>query len=492
MLRITPVAFVSTVLVLGLAVAATAAPSGWMRGGIQRSGNTFHRDACEGPIQPMVAHCDAHIVTDAQGNWFERAVAPHVTPSGFGPSQLRTAYGVTGTGSSSITIAVVDAYGYTNAESDLAVYRSQYGLPACTTANGCFKKVNQSGVQGNYPLQNTGWAQETALDLDMVSAMCPNCKILLVEATSATFGNLATAVNRAAAMGAHAISNSYGGGESGSQSYEAAYNHPGIAVTVSSGDAGYGVEFPASSPHVVAVGGTSLSLSGGRTETAWSGAGSGCSAIYAKQSWQTDPLCTKRMVADVSAVADPATGVAVYGPSSRLRSAWMVFGGTSVAAPLIAGVYGANGGAVNYSADPYAHTGSLNGVRRRASARRRPRCRGPQSTQNMPFELADCVGISWITSQCSTTLPFSIRKMSTIARPGVSSPRVECTCNTTRSPSAITRLISPCCFGKRAFKKSMNPRRPSTPSLAVGLCCLYWGPRYREASAKSLRLIAAS
>jgi subtilase family serine protease len=269
---------------------------------------------------------------------------------------------VTGVGSASITVAVVDAYGYNNAESDLAVYRSQYGLPACTTANGCFKKVNQNGQQGNYPLQNTGWAQETALDLDMVSAMCPNCKILLVEATSASFGNLSAAENRAAAMGAHAISNSYGGGESGSQSYESAYNHPGIAITVSSGDDGYGVEFPASSPHVTAVGGTSLTLNGGRVETAWSGAGSGCSAVYAKPSWQHDPLCTKRMVADVSAVADPATGVAVYAPSTRNRSAWLVFGGTSVSAPIIAGIYGVNGGAVNYGADPYAHTGSLNDI----------------------------------------------------------------------------------------------------------------------------------
>ena len=109
---------------------------------------------------------------------------------------------------------MVDAYGYTNAEADLAVYRAQYGLPACTTANGCFGKYNESGIEASYPAQNTGWAQETALDLDMVSAMCPNCKIILVEANSASFADLAAAENTAASLGAHVISNSYGGGES--------------------------------------------------------------------------------------------------------------------------------------------------------------------------------------------------------------------------------------------------------------------------------------
>ena len=196
----------------------------------------------------------------------------------------------------------------------------------------------------------------------MASAMCPNCKIILVEGTSATFGNLATAENRAALLGAHVISNSYGGGESGSTPYEPAYNHPGVAITVSSGDSGFGVQFPASSPHVVAVGGTHLILSP-RSETVWSGAGSGCSAVYAKPSWQHDALCTRRMEADVSAVADPATGVAVYGPGGFFgRSGWMVFGGTSVAAPIIGGIYGVNGGAVNYGADPYAHTANIRDI----------------------------------------------------------------------------------------------------------------------------------
>ena len=201
--------------------------------------------------------------------------------------------------------------------------------------------MNENGGTIPLPITNTGCDQNQALDLDMVSTMCPNCKILLVQASSASFVDLATAVSYAAAH-AHVVSNSYGGGESGSQAYEPYYNHAGVAVTVSSGDSGFGQS------------GTSRV-----SETAWSGAGSGCSAVYAKPVWQSDPLCGFRTVADVSAVADPNTGVAVYGPASRRGSAWLVFGGTSVAAPLVGGIYGANGGSVTYGSDPYAHTSAL-------------------------------------------------------------------------------------------------------------------------------------
>jgi subtilase family serine protease len=201
----------------------------------------------------------------------------------------------------------------------------------------------------------------------MASAICPGCSLLLVEANNASLANLATAVNRAAAMGAHVISNSYGGGESGTQNTEQLYNYAGIAVTASSGDNGFGVEFPASSPHVTAVGGTTLTRNAGTTrgftETAWSGAGSGCSAVYAKPTWQKDAGCARRTVADVSAVADPNTGVAVFAPSGRgNRSAWLVFGGTSVSAPVVAGIYALNDTAVNHGADPYRHTANLNDV----------------------------------------------------------------------------------------------------------------------------------
>jgi subtilase family serine protease len=357
MYRFVSAAVMTAVLALGAASVASAQSAV----AVERSGATFHKKVC-GPSANGMARCHAHVVTDAKGDEIVQNASPMALPSGFGPNDLRSAYNITGTGSQAYTIAIVDAYGYKNAEADLATYRSTYGLPACTTANGCFAKYNQRGVQGSYPRDDTGWAQETALDLDMASAMCPNCRIILVEADTASFGNLATAVNTAASLGADAISNSYGGAEGSSASYEGAYNHPGVAITVSTGDNGYGVSFPASSPHVTAVGGTHLvrsATSRGWTETAWSGAGSGCSTVYAKPTWQTDALCAKRTVADVSAVADPNTGVAVYGPSSRNISGWMVFGGTSVSAPLIAGVYGSNGGTANYGADPYSHTANL-------------------------------------------------------------------------------------------------------------------------------------
>ena len=347
---------------LGIAVtsSAPAAPAF----PVERFGNVFAMSVCGKVSMPGYAHCFAKVVTDARGNIIDGKpfVTRNAVPSGYGPSDLRSAYKVTGSGSSSYTIAIVDAYGYPNAEADLATYRSQFGLPACTTANGCFKKVNQNGVQGSYPRTDTGWDQEQALDLDMASAMCPSCKILLVQASNSSLSNLAKAVNTAVSMGAKAVSNSYGGSESGTASYESAWNHSNVAITVSSGDNGYGVEFPASSPHVTAVGGTSLrraSNTRGWTETAWNGAGSGCSTVYAKPSWQTDKLCAKRTVADVSAIADPNTGVAVYGPVTARRQGWMVFGGTSVSAPLIAGIYGVNGTAASYGSDPYSHLTAL-------------------------------------------------------------------------------------------------------------------------------------
>lgn len=337
------------------AALTSSAPASTLQ--LERFGHVYALSVCGKFSAPGTAHCYAKVVTDARGNIVDGkpALSRLATPSGYGPADLRSAYKVTASGSSTYTIAIVDAYGYSNAEADLAAYRSQYGLPACTTANGCFKKVNENGGS-TYPRADVGWGQEQALDLDMASAMCPGCKIILVQASTSSLSDLATAENTAVSLGAKAISNSYGGGESGTSGYENAWNHPGIAVTVSSGDNGYGVEFPASSPHVTAVGGTSLtraSNSRGWSEMVWSGAGSGCSTVYAKPTWQNDGLCARRTVADVSAVADPNTGVAVFGPVTTRRSGWMVFGGTSVAAPLVAGVYGANGGSANYGQNPY-------------------------------------------------------------------------------------------------------------------------------------------
>jgi subtilase family serine protease len=314
------------------------------------------------------AACHALIRTDVKPN----ATSPG---NGYGPSDLQSAYKLpSSTNGSGQTVAIVDAYNDPNAESDLGVYRSNYGLSSCTTSNGCFRKVNQSGGT-SYPRNNGGWAQEISLDLDMVSAVCPNCHILLVEASSASYANLGTAVNTAARLGANAISNSYGGSESsGETSYDSYYNHPGIAVTVSSGDGGYGVEYPASSPYVTAVGGTSLkkaSNTRGWTETVWStssteGAGSGCSAYEPSLSWQQSiaalaAVCSKRAVADTSADADPYTGVNVYDSYSyQGQSGWLIFGGTSVASPIIGSVYAlaGNSSSVSNSSYLYSHASS--------------------------------------------------------------------------------------------------------------------------------------
>ncbi len=317
-----------------------------------------HAAVCPAGVEEM--HCHAHVVVDSTGQ-----PAGSSSPSGLNPADLISAYNITSTGSSSTIVAIVDAYGYPNAESDLAVYRSTFGLPPCTTANGCFHKIDQNGGT-SYPRTDTGWDQEQALDLDMVSAICPSCQIMLVQASSATSANLGTAVDTAVRLGAHVVSNSYGGGETNQAQYESHYTHPGVAITASSGDNGYGVEYPASSPNVTAVGGTSLkrdlSTTRGWTETVWSGAGSGCSSVFAKPSWQKDTGCSMRTVADVSAIADPNTGVSVYGPASRHSTQWMVFGGTSVASPLVGSVYALADNSVTAGSYPYSHTSALNDV----------------------------------------------------------------------------------------------------------------------------------
>ena len=346
-----------------LAAVAACSPDGATRitapdnAALMSSVGYAHARVCPGS-EVGAARCHSWVRVDGSG-------APLATagPSGYGPADLQAAYNLAGL-SSTGTIAIVDAYDDPNAEADLGVYRSQFGLPACTTANGCFKKVGQTG--GAVPRANASWSQEISLDLDMASAICPTCKILLVEATSNSFANLAAAVDQAARMGANAISNSYGGPEySAEVTDQSHYNHPGIAITVSSGDNGYGVEFPAASQYVTAVGGTHLVRSAttrGWTETVWSGAGSGCSAYVSKPTWQLDAGCSRRTVSDVSAIADPNTGVAVYDSYAyRGVKGWLVFGGTSVSAPIIASIYvlAGNTGAINYGSYSYSHTSSL-------------------------------------------------------------------------------------------------------------------------------------
>ncbi|GAA4486364.1 hypothetical protein GCM10023191_012330 [Actinoallomurus oryzae] len=321
------------------------------------------RRACAAPTHKNEMACLSLVRTDVQPR---KGLQPQVAPSGLGAADLKSAYALP-SGGSGQTVAIIDAYDDPSAESDLATYRSQYGLPACTTANGCFKKVNENGGS-SLPSADSGWAEEISLDLDMVSAVCPSCKILLVEADQPSMDDLGTAVNTAVSLGAKFVSNSYGGSEDSSDpSADSAYfNHPGVAITVSSGDDGYGVEYPAASRYVTAVGGTSLSRASntrGWSETAWSGAGSGCSAYDTKPTWQTDTGCSKRTVADVSAVADPNTGLAVY--DTYGVGGWVVVGGTSASAPIIAGVYALAGApaAGSYpSSFPYSHTGALNDV----------------------------------------------------------------------------------------------------------------------------------
>ena len=327
------------------------------------NGNANFRAVCPGPPEG-VARCHALVGTDANGN----PIGSSTPRAGsYGPVQFHTAYNLPTTAPSAQTIAIVDAYDDPNIESDLDVYDSQYQLPSCTTANGCFRKVDQNGGT-DYPRSNAGWALEIALDVETAHEICQNCRILLVEASSNSLVNLGAAVDQAAALGANVISNSYGGREFSGETRDQNYNHPGIAIAASSGDDGYGVEYPAASQFVTAVGGTTLNLNSDgsySSESAWSGAGSGCSAYIAKPSWQNDSGCTGRAVADVAADADPNTGAAVY-DSMRLqgRRGWFQVGGTSLATPLIAAVYAlaGNAGSINDGAYPYGHARFLRDV----------------------------------------------------------------------------------------------------------------------------------
>jgi hypothetical protein len=264
------------------------------------------------------------------------------------------------------TVAIVDAYDDPNAASDLAAYRAANNLPACDAAFPCFEKVNQDGRQGNYPGTDPtgGWEEEESLDLDMVSAICPNCHIILVEANSNDNSDMYAAEDEAAALGANVISDSWSEPEyQGEQQDSQYFDHAGIAITAAAGDDGYGAGVPAVFSTVTAVGGTSLYQSDtarGWTEAAWQYTGSGCSAYIARPAWQNDGLCGMRTVNDVSAVADPDTPVAVY--DTYGESGWVAVGGTSVATPLIAGVYALAGNAA--TAGPgasyaYAHSRDL-------------------------------------------------------------------------------------------------------------------------------------
>jgi hypothetical protein len=378
-------ALTGAILAIGVsaqAADATASGPAATTGPGASSAATYRAD-CATKAGPGQVRCMALVRTNVKTHLeSSHGVTPYATAvQGFSPANLQAAYNLAAASSSAgagETVAIVDAFNDPTAAADLATYRAQYGLPACTVADGCFTQVNQTGATSPLPASppsNDDWTGEESLDMDMVSAICPNCHILLVEATTdQSDDDLGIAVNTAVSMGAEFVSNSYGGSESSADLSQdsAYYDHPGVVVTASAGDSGYGVEYPAASPYVTSVGGTSLSTASntrGWTESVWNtssteGTGSGCSAYEPKPTWQTDTGCSHRTVSDVSAVADPATGVAVY-DSWGSNGGWNVYGGTSVASPLIASVYALAGTAPaggNPAQYPYQHTANLNDV----------------------------------------------------------------------------------------------------------------------------------
>jgi hypothetical protein len=326
------------------ATTAAAAPAQHAQGAASSSASFRH--ACATPTTARTMQCMVLINTAvAPRSAAAVAATPAATPAGYGPSQFQSAYNLASAAASSgsgETVAIVDAYDYPTAQADLNTYRSQYGLPAC--GSGCFTKVNQNGAASPLPSAagSTGWDVEEALDIDMVSAICPLCHITLVEATSPSNSALYTAENTAASL-AKFVSNSWGGDEYSGETSDASsyFNHPGVAITVSAGDTP-GPEFPAEAEYVTAVGGTTLSTSGnsrGWTESNWSDSGGGCSADEPAPSWQSSSVtgCSRREDNDVSADANPNTGAAIY--NSYSAGGWNEVGGTSESSPIIASVY---------------------------------------------------------------------------------------------------------------------------------------------------------
>ena len=309
-----------------------------------------HTGVCQGSR----FHCLARIVTHAGGH-----IQPHATVAGTTAKTIQEAYGISGqTMSSTATIAIVDAFGYSTLEADLAVYRTQMQLPPCTKANGCLTILNQTGgttLPANPP-PTDDWTVETALDVDMASAACPTCKIVVYQTTTDQDDGLFIANNTAAAAGVTVISNSWGGAEQGGESaYESYFAHPGIAIFVAAGDAGYndngkGPDYPATSGNTISVGATALlGSTGNYTERVWGGTGtsysatqitqtgaggSACSLSIPKPSYQpASSGCAFKATADVSALGDPSTGPAIYDSNA---GGWQTVGGTSASSPMVA------------------------------------------------------------------------------------------------------------------------------------------------------------
>lgn len=258
---------------------------------------------------------------------------------GLHPSQLVQAYNFPA-GATGMTVAIVDAYDNRQVEKDLSKYRAEFGLPACTSANGCFRKVNQRGETKKYPHSDKAWEQEISLDVEMVSAVCPRCPILLVEADTPSIDDLGASVDTAVRLGARVVSNSYYATEwSGETAEDVHYHHPGVAITASSGDRTLPY-YPAASPYVTSVGGLTVSQNGQSfNESPWKYGGQGCSQYEARPAFQP-MVCPTRSTVDIAMVGDPQTGVTMFSTQS---GGWVVAGGTSVGAPIIAAAYALSG-----------------------------------------------------------------------------------------------------------------------------------------------------
>jgi subtilase family serine protease len=345
--------------VLGAAVAFAVFAVVTATGGAANSHANYHAVCPAATVG--TARCSSEVVTDSHGN---PAASP--SPTGLSPATIKSVYSfsTSATAGAGKTIAIVDAYDDPTAERDLAVFSSQYGLPACTTGNGCFSKVNQTG--GNaYPRKNPGWALEISLDVQWAHALAPGAHVLLVEASSNSFTNLLAAEDYAKTH-AQYVSNSWGASEfSGENAYDSHFSQSGVSFFVSSGDAGLPAEYPSASPNVVSVGGTTLHFNGNTftSETGWSGSGGGCSAYENATSAQSGfsqygqvNCAGKRATPDVSLDADPSSGVSVYDTTRyQGQSGWFTVGGTSASAPMWA-ARSADSGAVVSSSYVYGNS----------------------------------------------------------------------------------------------------------------------------------------
>jgi subtilase family serine protease len=345
-----------------------------------------------GYVQCQAVYMSGRSAVPARGARATLDAAPPYTPN-----DLRSAYKLTSasrTKGRHETIAIVDAFRDPDAAKDLTHYRQFFGLPACTEKSHCLRILNQNGRASHLPATNAGWAAEETLDLDMVSAICPHCHIVLVEAKNTLTSNMGAA-ERVAARHARFVSNSWSGApERGDSHFNGDFNHKGDVIDFAAGDFGYGdashrfpwgVAYPTELPFVTAVGGTSLvnSASRGRswTETVWGtrtdsegGTNSGCTT-EARPSWQrrvTRKLrnCRGRIENDVSANANPETGVAIYDTftpaSPGLPRGWQQWGGTSEATPIITGIYalaGVPARGTYPSSYPYKHVKDFYDVR---------------------------------------------------------------------------------------------------------------------------------